>query len=378
MQSRRCVVLRKKRSMIIKSLSLRDFRNHEQVQFQSFSPHINVFLGKNGVGKTNLLEAIGVLATGRSFRTAKDSVMIKTGSPRAYLKLTYAGAADHAIEVLLDQQKPKSIRLSGENIRRMSELYACLPTVLFSPEDLKTVKEGPSFRRKYLDFDICRLRPAYLDTLKKYQQLLAQKNAALKAGAEDTLIGVYNEQLSEQIFQIERTRLHYAAELSRTATRALKSMGKTDAVEISLTSPFITQSGVAEQQEIFAVLQNALARERFEKTSVLGAHRDDVAFYLNGRDARLYASQGEARTLMLSLKFAAVKLIRDVLQTDPVLMLDDVFSDLDALRQKWVLKNARDLQTFLTLAEDRIELGEEDKVFLLTEEGIFERKTRTE
>ena len=154
-------------------------------------------------------------------------------------------------------------------------------------------------------------------------------------------------------------------------------MGKTDAVEISLTSPFITQSGVGEQQEIFAVLQNALARERFEKTSVLGAHRDDVAFYLNGRDARLYASQGEARTLMLSLKFAAVKLIRDVLQTDPVLMLDDVFSDLDALRQKWVLKNARDLQTFLTLAEDRIELGEEDKVFLLTEEGIFERKTRT-
>ena len=189
---------------------------------------------------------------------------------------------------------------------------------------------------------------------------------------------MYNEQLSEQIFQIERTRLHYAAELSRTATRALKSMGKTDAVEISLTSPFITQSGVGEQQEIFAVLQNALARERFEKTSVLGAHRDDVAFYLNGRDARLYASQGEARTLMLSLKFAAVKLIRDVLQTDPVLMLDDVFSDLDALRQKWVLKNARDLQTFLTLAEDRIELGEEDKVFLLTEEGIFERKTRTE
>ena len=334
--------------MYLTRLKLIHFRNYEQLN-HSFYPGVNVLYGRNAQGKTNILEAIHICGNGKSFRVNADSKTVMEGKEGAYLFAEYVESMDRSVEVLIGRDRKKSLKIDGIPAKNLKELLGNLFVVVFSPEDMKMAKEAPSLRRGFLDGEISKIRPSYVDALKNYTKIIAQKNAALRRRENrDTgaVIDAYNAQLAGYIRIILKNRkssVNKLGEYVRETHRAIS--GGTEEISI-VYKETVPETGIAE------TLKKLRERELFEGSCTAGPHRDDLEILLNGKDIRVFASQGQLRTLMLAVKTACLKILEESTGHTPVLLLDDVFSELDQTRKKNLLRTLKGIQTFITTADD--------------------------
>ena len=343
--------------MQITSIQLKNFRNLAEQRIE-LAPHINIFYGDNGQGKTNFLESLYFCAMGRSHRTATDSELIAFDETDAFIQLKYSEGAVH---VHLGEGK-KGMSVNGVPVRKLGDLLGNLMVVMFSPEDLELVKEGPGVRRKFMDMEICKLSPLYYHELLSYYRALRQRNkllksAALGRGAIDT-VPVWDEALVNHGTKIYKLRKKFAEEIGEIAAEIYgKIAGGREGISL-LYKPNIMPENFADK------LNKALERDLKLTTTSVGIHKDDMQIQIDGRDIRAFGSQGQQRTASLSLKLAEIELIKNVRKKNPVLLLDDVLSELDEKRQNYLLSSIKEIQTIITCTgmEDVIKKVDKDAV----------------
>ena len=337
--------------MQVKKLSLDHFRNYESCVFEP-GPGINLIVGENAQGKTNLLEAIFYCCFGRSHRTSRDKEMIAYDAPQALIRLESVRTETlHELSVRLSQAEGRRIKADGLPLTRIGELMGLLNCVLFAPEHLSIVKDGPAERRRFMDMELSQTHPAYYYSLQRYNSALKQRNALLK---EPDRIGpgmleTWDEQLSALGEEIVMDRCEFIDGLSTIAYDLHKSItGGRERLEI-VYEPDIDPE---DPEGIYGAMLKALDRSRAEDLrrgfTTAGPHRDDIGIALSGIDVRTFGSQGQKRTAALSLKLSELAFIREIKEEAPVLILDDVLSELDEGRQQLLMESMKDCQCFLT------------------------------
>lgn len=333
--------------MFIKSIKLVNYRNYENLSLRDIGPGVHFVLGKNAQGKTNLIEAVNICANGKSFRVQSDAKTIRHGEASAYISIEYDRAGrGHSIEALLEKNR-KSFKVDGLPVKNIKDMLGNLLVVVFSPEDIKTAKESPGLRRAFLDGEISKIRPSYVDALKNYSAIIAQKNAILRRRSPQAadMLAAYNVQLAGYIKIILKNRLAYVARLNEVvaSTQAAISGGN-EVVEIRY------RPGIS-PEDIPAQLERLIPREIDDMAVQTGPHRDDLEMRLNGVDIKGFASQGQLRTLMLAIKLACLDILEESSGHRPILLLDDVLSELDAARSQNLLSRLEGIQCFITTAQ---------------------------
>ena len=363
--------------MIIKSIELIDFRNIENEKIE-FKEGVNVIYGDNAQGKTNILEGIYLFARGKSFRASKDKELIKFGKNRAYSLLKYennSGKGSLGVEISLN--KPKSFYRNNIKASKTSEIIGEFRGVLFCPSHLGIISDSPSVRRSFLDVAISQLRPIYIKLLSKYNNYITNRNAVLKRedANEDKireLMDIYSEELSLICAEISVIREEYIKKLDFWVKRFFEEM--TDGKEI----PEITYDANhslkenATKEEIRQKYLNLYLenREREIKygSTLYGIHKDDLKITVNGKEARLYASQGQQRSLALSMKMAEGEISREFTGEYPVFLLDDVLSELDEKRKNYVMSTIDKRQVIITTCEPSV-FKSNNESFIKIKEG---------
>lgn len=332
--------------MNIRSIELKNFRNYENLEI-SFDEGTNILFGDNAQGKTNILEAAYMSGTTKSHKGSRDKEMIRFGEEEAHLKtVVVRGGREYQIDMHLKKNRAKGIAIDKIPIKKASELFGILNIVFFSPEDLNIIKNGPAERRRFLDSELCQLDRIYLADLTNYNKILAQRNKLLKdmiyrPGLSDTL-PVWDMQLIETGKKIIRRRKQFVDELREIVSDIHYRISGGKEELFLKYEPNI--------DDIFFEDELSRAKEKDKKlcqTSV-GPHRDDLLFSIGDVDIRKYGSQGQQRTSALSLKLSEIELVRKSISDTPVLLLDDVLSELDSSRQNYLLNNISDTQTIIT------------------------------
>lgn len=332
--------------MNIRSIELKNFRNYENLEI-FFDEGTNILFGDNAQGKTNILEAAYMSGTTKSHKGSRDREMIRFGEEEAHLKTVVArGGREYQIDMHLKKNRAKGIAIDKIPIKKASELFGILNIVFFSPEDLNIIKNGPAERRRFLDSELCQLDRIYLADLTNYNKILAQRNKLLKdmiyrPGLSDTL-PVWDMQLIETGKKIIRRRKQFVDELREIVSDIHYRISGGKEELFLKYEPNI--------DDIFFEDELSRAKEKDKKlcqTSV-GPHRDDLLFSIGDADIRKYGSQGQQRTSALSLKLSEIELVRKSISDTPVLLLDDVLSELDSSRQNYLLNNISDTQTIIT------------------------------
>lgn len=336
--------------MRLTKLKLMNFRNYDVLDFKPGNG-INVILGENAQGKTNVLEALFMCAFGRSHRTPKDNELVKWDKDQAYIGLdmvNYSGS--HTIEFKFNQGESKKTFIDGAQASRSGELLGILNVVMFAPENLKLVKDSPLERRRFIDMEISQLKPAYFYRLQQYNLALKQRNALLKESMNALKPGrlaMWDEQLANLGEQIMLSRGEFIEELAGIAKNLHSSIsGGKEALKISY-QPNIKQASDI-RGEILEKLALSVQDDIRRGYTSVGPHRDDLFISINGNDARLYGSQGQQRTAALALKLSELTLIKNLKNEYPVLLLDDVLSELDETRQRLLFENVDGCQCILT------------------------------
>jgi len=351
--------------MILKTLELKDFRNYEKEEIV-FHKKINILTGRNAQGKTNLIEAINLLSLGKSFRTRKEQELVRFNTEAAFVKGIFEKKDRlHSTEVRLyaGPSGKKEYFVNELGTSTVSDLLGGVFTIVFSPEDLKIVKGDPETRRRFLDREIILLKPLYYHKLKKYRHALKTRNALLKnENVSSELLDVYDVQLSEAASEVMKDRKEWLDKLSVVAAETgLKITDGNEKLEIEY-KPQLSQIGDEyRKEEIYEALLRGRERDLFIRSTETGPHRDDFSVCAGGQDLRIYGSQGQQRTAALSLRLAERELIKNETGEDAILLLDDVMSELDPLRQEKLLESFGDNQIFITAAgsfrEEALRLG---------------------
>lgn len=347
--------------MTVSKVSYRDFRNIENAEL-SFSPGVTVFLGNNAQGKTNALEGIYLMAAGKSFRTPRERELVRFGAQSFEVKLDMEDS--HRTRELsykvynTESRKRRECLKNGVPTSCISEFLGVFRAVLFCPEHLSIVKDGPAERRNFLDVAICQLRPMYLASLARHNKILTLRNSLLKqlgeGGNDKKLLEVYSEQLAREAAFIYKTRCGYIKELEVSVKRFFEELsGVSNKGEIpelkyknSLKTDMLSEKEAFE--EYMRVLNSNTAREIAAGASLYGSHKDDIEIYLNGREARVYASQGQQRSIALAMKLGEGELSKVDSGEYPVFLFDDVLSELDFARQKFLLSKLGERQVIMT------------------------------
>ena len=330
--------------MYIKSLELKNYRNYESLCI-NISPGTNILYGDNAQGKTNILEAVYLAGTSKSHKGSKDREMIRFENEESHIRMMVKkGDLSYKIDMHLRKNKAKGVAINGLPIRKARELLGVVNLVFFSPEDLNIIKNGPGERRRFLDSELCQLDGVYITELAGYNHIVNQRNRLLKdcymnPGLKGTL-DVWDMQMVDYGKKIIRKREAFVEELNEIARGLHKGLtGGIEELEI-LYEPSVTA----------AEFEDKLSRNRelrMKLTSV-GPHRDDFCVKVNGIDIRRYGSQGQQRTAALSLKLSEIYLVKKKIRDTPVLLLDDVLSELDSSRQTYLLESIHDIQTLIT------------------------------
>ncbi|HEN0423326.1 TPA: DNA replication/repair protein RecF [Streptococcus agalactiae] len=336
--------------MWIKNISLKHYRNYEEAQVD-FSPNLNIFIGRNAQGKTNFLEAIYFLALTRSHRTRSDKELVHFKHHDVQITGEVIRKSGHLNLDIQLSEKGRITKVNHLKQAKLSDYIGAMTVVLFAPEDLQLVKGAPSLRRKFLDIDIGQIKPTYLAELSNYNHVLKQRNTYLKTtnNVDKTFLTVLDEQLADygsrviehrfdfiQALNDEADKHHYiiSTELEHLSIHYKSSIEFTD--KSSIREHFLNQ------------LSKSHSRDIFKKNTSIGPHRDDITFFINDINAT-FASQGQQRSLILSLKLAEIELIKTVTNDYPILLLDDVMSELDNHRQLKLLERIKEnVQTFIT------------------------------
>jgi len=346
--------------MKINSIVLENFRNYERLELD-FNELRNIIVGENAQGKTNLVEAIYMAAFARSFRTSNAGDMVRFGceSGRVNVEIN-SEDIDKNINIVLRSDGRKMIQKDGKTIRKTADLLNNVVVIIFSPDDLRIIKDSPEKRRSYINRELSQMRPQYYELLKNYTEALKQKNSLLKAYHKNTnsqkfnddMLDVYDHQLADYGYNLIRYRREFVEQLSEEAADIMSAIsgGKEELrIEYKSTCDFIT---APEGREImYKQFYHNRDKDIYAGFATLGPHRDDLEFYINGKDAKKYGSQGQQRTIALSLKLAEIRIAKQILDEYPILLLDDVLSELDIDRQRFLVNQIEDVQLFITSAE---------------------------
>ena len=336
--------------MKIASIELHNFRCHKNAKF-SFNDGINVIVGENGIGKTNILEAIHFLATAKSHRTNHEREMITHGEDFATITAGFeARGRKNTIEGRLSKQGKKSFAKNHVPIRKTSDLMGFISVIMFAPNDLSIVQGSPSIRRKFLDIAICQMSKKYFHLLSTYNRILAQKNKLLKtddAKSKIDMLEIWNAQLAQTGEAINEFRNNYLVLLEEHAKlHFLEMMGKT--LEISYIP-----NGNGILGDLEKNIKKALKKEIKNQQAEIGPHRDDFLIKIGGSEGKEYASQGQQRTAVIALKKAQLDILCERLDEPPILLLDDVMSELDLTRQHLLLDDCSKCQTIITATRSK-------------------------
>ena len=332
--------------MIIKSIELADYRNYEELNL-TFDRGTTILYGDNAQGKTNILEAVYLAATTKSHKGSKDREIIRFGKEEAHIR-TYLEKenVETRVDMHLRKAGSKGIAIDGQKIKRAADLLGLCNVVFFSPEDLGIIKNGPAERRRFVDMELCQLDSIYLNDLNNYNKIVNQRNKLLKdmylsPGLKETL-GIWDMQLVAYGSKIIERRKGFVSQLNEIIYEIHKRLsgGKEE-----LKIKYEPDTSVDDfESKLFMNMDRDM---KLKMTSV-GPHRDDFVFQIGGMDARKFGSQGQQRTAALSLKLAEIELVKKITNDTPVLLLDDVLSELDSSRQQLLLAGMGDIQTIIT------------------------------
>jgi len=337
--------------MYIHQLSLKNFRNYQSISFNP-GKGLNIIYGKNAQGKTNLTEAIYYLSTGKSFRTSKDTQMIRFDQDFTYIQASFQTVAgNNSEEAMIKKDGTKSFKINAFPVKKLGDLFGNFSCIAFTPEDIKAIKETPALRRQLIDVEISKIKPAYLFELKAYYKTIAEKNALLKMPMSDShhqLILVYNEQLAKQTKIIISLRNAFIKELKPEFEKIYQFLSGKKTKATIIYKPCIMDENI--EQAFLKKINSLRSREIEYKQSFFGPHKEDISFFLNDEEVKFFSSQGQQRTVMLSYKLSVLSMIKKRTGESPVLILDDVFSELDYNRQQNISEFLSDSQVFVTTA----------------------------
>ena len=332
--------------MVIKSLELKNFRNYDKLNIE-FDEGTNILYGDNAQGKTNILEAIYLSGTTKSHRSSVDKEMIKFLNDESHVRVNILKHdISYRIDMHLKKSRPKGIAINGVPIRKAGDLFGILNLVFFSPEDLSIIKNGPAERRRFMDLELCQISRLYYQNLASYNKILNQRNNLLKQiyynkSLIDTL-DVWNIQLVDYGSKIIKERKNFIDMMNDIICDIHSRLtGGREKLEI------VYEYNVNENN-FEDVLREKLETDLKYSSTQAGPHRDDISFLINGIDARKYGSQGQQRTVALSLKMAEIKLVKKIISDNPILLLDDVMSELDTDRRNALIDEIKDIQTIIT------------------------------
>lgn len=361
--------------MIVKRVELSNFRNYKLLKLD-LDKKTNILYGKNAQGKTNILESVYVCNTTKSHRSNRDAELIRLDSDEAHIKLFIEkNNREQRIDIHLRRNKTKGIAINGIPIKKASELFGVFNVVIFSPEDLDIIKKGPTERRKFIDMELCQLDKIYVYNLTNYNKIVIQRNKLLKdinfrPELKQTL-EVWDHQLAEYGSKIIERRQKFIKEINNIMKPIHREL--TGGVE----DINIVYNKNCEAEDLLKTLEENRERDIKYKSTSAGPHKDDILFFHEDKNIRIYGSQGQQRTVALSLKLAEIELVKKLINDLPVLLLDDVLSELDSDRQNHLLKSLDNIQTVITCTgldefiENRFKIN---KVFQVTEGNVEEKK----
>ncbi len=367
--------------MVINSLKLVDFRNYENLDID-FDSGTNILYGDNAQGKTNILEAIYLSATTKSHKGSKDKEIISFGKDEGHIRtIIERDGAQYRVDMHLRSSKSKGIAIDGQKIRKASDLVGKCNVVFFSPEDLSIIKDGPVERRRFMDMELCQLDQIYLENLSKYNKLISERNKVLKDIYEHpetkVLLDVQDTQLIEYGSVIIKSRDKFIKELCEIIEPIHQKLtGGRESLKIYY-EPNVSISDFEKR------LKESRQKDIYLKQTTIGPHKDDFSFNVRSEnlmnkeeiDIRKFGSQGQQRTASLSLKLSEIEIVKKSKKENPILLLDDVLSELDSNRQNYLLNTIGDIQTIITctgldeFVNNRFEI---DKVFRVVNGSIPE------
>ncbi|WP_461207537.1 DNA replication/repair protein RecF [Clostridium sp. DL1XJH146] len=335
--------------MYVKYLELKNYRNYEILSMK-FNKKTNILVGDNAQGKTNILESIYYCSLGKSHRTNKDKELINWKNKESYISVYVAKERlDKKIDIKIFKEGKKGAKINSIKINSFSELIGTFNVVMFSPEDLKIVKESPSYRRRFLDIELCKMNKKYYYSLLNYNKVLGERNATLRKWNNNTsiLLDVYDKQLCDFGEYIIKCRIDYLKKLNIISKNLHEKItSEQEFIKINYISSIKNFNKIKEQ--LLNEFKENRQRDIEKRITSSGPHRDDFSIYINDVDTRKYGSQGQQRTAILTIKFASLQIIKDSIGEYPVLLLDDVLSELDVKRQKFILNSINDYQTIIT------------------------------
>lgn len=332
--------------MYIQSLELSNFRNYESLKTE-FSEGTNILYGDNAQGKTNILEALYMISICKSYRGQKDRDLIRFGQEEAHIRtVVMKSGIDYTVDMHLRKNRSKGIAINGQRLKKASQLVGLLHIVFFSPDDLRIIKDGPAERRRFMDMELCQLDSSYLFNLAHYNKIVDNRNRLLKDIA-------FDPRLESTLDVWDAQMVNYGVKIIERRQSFMKSVGEiVGGIHESLTGGkehlTVGYEPEVRPEDFEQKLSEARKRDIRLKASTVGPHRDDFSFIDDEIDLRTFGSQGQQRTCALSLKLAELELVKQIIGENPVLMLDDVLSELDSSRQNYLLNSIGGIQTFIT------------------------------
>lgn len=342
--------------MRVRHLELTNFRNYIRQELD-FADGVNVIYGDNAQGKTNILEAVSFFATGKSVRTRRDAELIKHDEPTAKICMEFSDSErENVLEAEFFRGMRKKISANGVLLRKNSELIRRFNVVYFGPEYMGLVKDGPGVRRKNLDILISQIKPGYVSALADLRKIIESKNALLRMDNPNvTMLGIMNDKLASISADVIANRMTYlrkiegfASEIQNDISVGCEALG----IKYKCCIGDATDMSVKDIERAVRIkIDEAQKREMRMCEAIVGPHREDVEYTVNGYDAKLYASQGQQKTIVMSQKLAEVRLINDETGEVPVLLLDDIMSELDKNRREYILKSVNNIQILITCTD---------------------------
>lgn len=360
--------------MFIDRLAINNFRNYDEADIR-FSNGINILYGDNAQGKTNILEAIYMIATTKSHRGNKDKEIIQFGYEEAHIRAdVMKNDISHRIDMHLRKNKSKGVAVDLVTLKKSAQLFGIVNIVLFSPEDLSIIKNSPAERRRFIDMELCQLNKIYYSDLSNFNKALNQRNNLLKKiafdGTSKDILDIWDEQLVKYGINVISERNNFIELINEIIGQIHRSI-TSEKEEIKI----IYEKNIEEDIFLEELKNKRFVDLKYQSTSV-GPHRDDISFIINDIDVKKYGSQGQQRTVALSLKLAEIELVRNMIKDNPILLLDDVMSELDSTRRDALLSYISEIQTIITCTgyddfiKERLNI---DKIYKVTGGKIYEQ-----
>lgn len=357
--------------MLITNLKIENFRNYNELNL-NLNNKINIFYGNNAQGKTNIIESIFLCSIGKSFRASKDKELVKFDKDFFRIEVQYK-KSDRDGKIKIEYSDKKHIFINGIKVKKFSELLGKINIVIFTPDDINILKNGPKMRRRFLDIMISQLRPNYIYCLNMYAKTLEQRNAYLKQikleHKSEDLLDLWNQKLYEYGEKIYKYRLEFIEKIKEKINDIHKKITDgNEEIKIEYISDFSSEENFymqLKQNQKIDIIRGATSK---------GIHKDDFIVYLNGKNVNTYGSQGQNRTVVLSLKMSELQVIKDEIGENPILLLDDFMSELDKERRKNFLENIGDTQVFVTCT-DKIDIENlNSNIYNVIDGEVFLRK----